>query len=425
MSQPPPAPELVGAYQLLKAGQRREAGAIVKAYLNAHPRDANAWWLMSFAVTKPPNIRTCLERAVRIDPQHAQARARLERYGDEPPSDAILRPPDLARAPAPEPTAAIDHPLLAPDMALDSLDIPPEDNPLADLAHAPFNPFAETYGLEDAAPSEPIAPSPPPGPLRPDDLAQLAAVYESVPAIARPAPAAPRRDLETRLGIGVLLIALLAAIAAVVIVLNERGTIHLWGGSESSPAASTPMTTLEASTFTLAYPAEWSAKCYAHNTYPVCGVGNHYLHNFDVDEALDMNVPGVGLNRESFWQGPPPPPLRISAVAMDVSLPIYQTLALWAVRRAEEGPDLSLETAYESQTLTLGEHQATYERVSATTESGASAVYDVRIEHDAMMFWLHLTAEAPPGDDIPEDAIQALIRSIRLRPLAEWATTPR
>ena len=78
---------------LLKAAERGEAAKVLKSYLSKNPRDANAWWLMAHAVTKPDNIQTCLERVLTINPEHAKARAKLdELLGplDEEPDDSFF-----------------------------------------------------------------------------------------------------------------------------------------------------------------------------------------------------------------------------------------------------------------------------------------------------------------------------------------------
>ncbi len=77
MTSPSTPPELLEAHRLLKAGQRQQAGAILKPYLAQHQQDARAWWLMAHAVSSQDTARQCLEQVLKIDPNNEQARARL------------------------------------------------------------------------------------------------------------------------------------------------------------------------------------------------------------------------------------------------------------------------------------------------------------------------------------------------------------
>lgn len=70
-------PQLVGAYQQIRAGQVAQARDALSAYLRANPRDADAWWLMAHAVADPAVARRCLEKTLACNPDHALARARL------------------------------------------------------------------------------------------------------------------------------------------------------------------------------------------------------------------------------------------------------------------------------------------------------------------------------------------------------------
>jgi hypothetical protein len=222
MAKTPPAPELTEVYQLIKAGQRQDAGRILKDYLAQHKDDPQAWWLMSHAVTKPDAIRQCLETVLRLDPAHEQARARLAKVpseggsqtappqasapqvapsrarlpglsGDDFPDDAmILRgagtPPAPGRAPqtASSPVAATSpaepagsatspaaravppsfEEFLAADSPGDPFAGPPVDDPFADIA-AP-DPFASRPPADD-----PFAPKPASGAYNPFDSANI------------------------------------------------------------------------------------------------------------------------------------------------------------------------------------------------------------------------------------------------------------
>jgi hypothetical protein len=67
------------AYRLIKAGAHDEAKAMLKPYLQEHPKDPNGWWLMSYAVTNVDKRRQMLERVVELDPDFGPAQDALDR----------------------------------------------------------------------------------------------------------------------------------------------------------------------------------------------------------------------------------------------------------------------------------------------------------------------------------------------------------
>lgn len=110
MTSPSTPPELLEAHRLLKAGQRQQAGAILKPYLAQHQQDARAWWLMAHAVSSHDTARQCLEQVLKIDPHNEQARARLATLTSAP---GIGSPGSrLAARPAREP---VETPIGEPD----------------------------------------------------------------------------------------------------------------------------------------------------------------------------------------------------------------------------------------------------------------------------------------------------------------------
>jgi hypothetical protein len=196
MAQSPPSPELVEAYNLIKAGQKQDAGRILKGYLAQHKDDPQAWWLMSHAAAQPETIRRCLEMVLKLNPDHTKARAMLERMQTEPPTTAA--PPTQAAAPSPAPPPAappvqppIQQPPPAPATAppasaADDDDFPDDalvlggivmGTPAAALAAPPPVP----------PPKEPLSPPPPAGGSFED---YLAAEPDAVPSTGDPfAPA--------------------------------------------------------------------------------------------------------------------------------------------------------------------------------------------------------------------------------------------
>lgn len=67
------------AYALIKQGEREQAVAILKRIIQLKPDEANAWWLLANAVTDPTQQRIALERTLKFNPNHAEAKAALQR----------------------------------------------------------------------------------------------------------------------------------------------------------------------------------------------------------------------------------------------------------------------------------------------------------------------------------------------------------
>lgn len=77
---------------LLQEGKKREAQLLLVTYLKRYPTSAEAWWLMSQAVEDEKQIRDCLERVLRLQPGHEQARRRLEELKRPTPPTASVKP---------------------------------------------------------------------------------------------------------------------------------------------------------------------------------------------------------------------------------------------------------------------------------------------------------------------------------------------
>lgn len=71
--------ELERATGLLREGRTEAARRILVRYLQGQPGSDAGWYLLSFAVHEPSRQVESLERALRINPGHQKARARLER----------------------------------------------------------------------------------------------------------------------------------------------------------------------------------------------------------------------------------------------------------------------------------------------------------------------------------------------------------
>ncbi len=131
-----PDQALSQAFQLVEEGKNEEAIAILQPLLDRDPDNADAWWILSYAVSDPQKARNALNQVLRIDRNYPGARdmlaqldekypvfgesspriTRLEKLDvpPEPPEPIIERPRAAATAtaetPAARPTAAAPAP---------------------------------------------------------------------------------------------------------------------------------------------------------------------------------------------------------------------------------------------------------------------------------------------------------------------------
>ena len=73
-------PTLGQIAQLAKAGQTAQARQMLAAYLKAHPDDADGWVLRARLAAAPDERLAALQRALKLNPEHEQARALLARW---------------------------------------------------------------------------------------------------------------------------------------------------------------------------------------------------------------------------------------------------------------------------------------------------------------------------------------------------------
>ncbi len=70
--------QLQQALELIRAGRKEEAYKILNPLLQADPNNFNAWWLMANTVTDPQYVRMALDNVVRLRPDYAPARQKLD-----------------------------------------------------------------------------------------------------------------------------------------------------------------------------------------------------------------------------------------------------------------------------------------------------------------------------------------------------------
>ncbi len=97
------------AEQLLREGKKQEARTLLVGYVRSNPSSTRGWWMLSFALTDPKQQIDCVERVLRLDPNYAPARARLEKLKGNINTQlsvspfAESAPPQPARQDAPSP----------------------------------------------------------------------------------------------------------------------------------------------------------------------------------------------------------------------------------------------------------------------------------------------------------------------------------
>lgn len=74
------------AYHLIKAGETRQARAILLPILRANQDIADAWYLLGFAVRERYKRRVCFQEVLRLDPSNQSARRQLARLTSSTPS---------------------------------------------------------------------------------------------------------------------------------------------------------------------------------------------------------------------------------------------------------------------------------------------------------------------------------------------------
>jgi len=467
MTNPATPEELVEAYRLLKAGQRQQAGAILKPYLAAHQDDARAWWLMAHAVSNRDVARQCLEQVLKIDPTHERARARLAALApapaaqptetpDDEPDDSFFVVPvvntrlDSARQKQPATTLRrLDAPTPPPDEStvptfeefaaqtspgIDPFTGEPVYNPFADLdevnaralvpAEQP-SPRAEGgRGFDPAAYARlgehgPGDAQPPGTGHQPDWGPGLAFVVEGQPAPAAPTVSAAEKHAVSRImvfGLGGFVVFLLVMV--LLIVADDQGWLNLSG--ESGIATST----LDGGLFTMDYPAGWNARCEREALgYPVCGVANHEFYN-EVDLFAGKEIDLGALIAEGMRQsltGSGLPEERMSVIIMDVprTSQAYDD-GSWAKTKYEwyqQGfsTDADAEVMYERHTMEVDGNPAYY-YVFTSLGDWHEAAWDVYVEHGGIILWLRVDYAAPRQSSIPQDIVDLMIETIHFTP---------
>ncbi len=151
---------LTAAARLIKTGEALKARTLLAGYVFEHPTSADAWFLLSYVTPQSNAQIDCLTRVLSLDPDHQEARTRLDRL--KIPSRALppslpqaastvkpAIPPGGAGTQAPKPAAApLTYDLPLPDLAASPLPSIPafNENPLQPVKSVPHHqtpPFDE------------------------------------------------------------------------------------------------------------------------------------------------------------------------------------------------------------------------------------------------------------------------------------------
>jgi hypothetical protein len=81
-----PADQLMLATQLIQMGNEREAQKIIRARLQADPRDIRAWYLAGHLHRNPAKKRRAFQHVLKFNPNHQGAQAELDKLMRRSPS---------------------------------------------------------------------------------------------------------------------------------------------------------------------------------------------------------------------------------------------------------------------------------------------------------------------------------------------------
>jgi len=195
VTQPKPSP-LIQARNFIQAGRLNDARALLVDLVRQNPNNDQAWLLLSHTLSDPQQKIDCLERALRLNPRNADARAQLDNLTepnpppalpsvspffdedletiepDPPPSDlsiasdeAVLtkawaNDPEPATVPTPESEPASLAPLFQPEPSVPEPKIPePAPLPPAPTPHTPaVSPRPTRSAKVRASRSKPLPP---------------------------------------------------------------------------------------------------------------------------------------------------------------------------------------------------------------------------------------------------------------------------
>ncbi|MBW4439267.1 MAG: pre-peptidase C-terminal domain-containing protein [Pleurocapsa minor GSE-CHR-MK-17-07R] len=129
--------QLQQAFQLIKAGNKTDAAKLLVPIVRNEPNNADAWWLLSNAVTNVEQQRRALEKVLSLRPDDDRARRKLAQVTGAPPPESI-----------------------APTVMLPKSDmLAPKSDPFAQSAYGGDDPFAGMGSSSAGYTQDPFAPA--------------------------------------------------------------------------------------------------------------------------------------------------------------------------------------------------------------------------------------------------------------------------
>jgi len=472
MAKSPPSPELVQAYQLIKQGQRQQAGQIIKAVLKTDPQNTDAWWLMAHAVTKPELVRRALETVLKYDPNHQKARAMLAKLDAAPPPPPPPPPAaqDLSalglsaepsavprRASTPAPAQAVpsfeeferastpDDPFAGPAAIEDPFaNVPTAASPLGAAPAAKpitgsYDPFASANVFDPTAAahlrSERSTTQAAGTGGQPDWGPGLAFVRENEPpAVAAKLDFSARTNADYEAAVKPSYESLIGWVLAAVAIVVLIGLIAYFALNRGDKTEVGPMQTLDADHFTMSIPKGYDVQCGSERSgYQVCGIANHAYYN-DLNSYLGTNVDIASMMSQAlsmaFAGGGNIPNESVSIVVMDVpeNSPAYDP-GSWAKTKYEwTTGDYSFfvydDVVYNKQNdpprKVNGYDGYYYEFIARDNQWGRDIAYDIYIPHDGLMLWMTVSIVGPERGSDYRDMVQAMSDSIQIKPRDQW-----
>jgi hypothetical protein len=157
------------AAALLKSGKKEEARQILVQFVRQEPNHVFAWYVLSFCMDDISQKRSCLQRALAIDPKSVPVKQALDKLNNTTPQVPPVAPVELRPTPPPVTTVAPVQATTTPPKTNEvSPTLPPTDS-------APISPTQQRAAAPASSGGTPPANSKTPAPSRQAPIAKNAA----------------------------------------------------------------------------------------------------------------------------------------------------------------------------------------------------------------------------------------------------------
>jgi hypothetical protein len=151
------------AASLLKAGKKEEARQILVQFVRQEPNHVFAWYVLSFCLDDISQKRSCLQRALAIDPKSVPVKQALDKLNNTTPQVPTTAPVELRPTPSPVPQSSTTTPAAPVQANIPSPkagEVPPP--PPSDPAPVPTaqQPVSAPAPSSSTPPASPKTPSP-------------------------------------------------------------------------------------------------------------------------------------------------------------------------------------------------------------------------------------------------------------------------